>query len=172
MADRTMAGKTGTAAGQGWRDRRGSMAVEFAMIAPLLALILTTVIELGLAIITQFNVQEAVLAGANSASHNGWNAANIKTAVTSAYSRIPASGITVTRSCGCPSGSGITTLAQCDQDTANPNTCPAACGTSCSDGIIARKYVTITAQMNRPYSVSANFGISPTVTSTMRTKLP
>lgn len=167
-----MFGAMRAASRTGWRDKRGSMAVEFALIAPLLALILTAVIELGLAIITQFNVQEAVLAGANSASHNGWNAASIKTAVTSANSNILATNITVTRSCGCPSGSGITTVAQCDQDALNPNTCPTTCGTTCSDGIVARKYVTITAEITRPYSISSSFGISPTVKSTMRTKLP
>lgn len=148
------------------------MAVEFAMIAPLLALILTAIIELGLAIIVQFNVQEAVLAGANSASHNGWNAANIKTAVTSASSLVPATGVTVTRSCGCPSGTDIITDAQCDQDIASPNTCPAICAQNCADGIARRQYVTITAQITRPYSISSSFGISPTITSTMRSKLP
>ena len=154
------------------RSARGNAAVEFAIVAPLLAVILTAIVEIGLAIMAQFSVQEAVLAGANQASHNGWNAANIKTAITSSDAHVLATDITVTRFCGCPVGSAITTLAQCDQDLAAPNTCPATCSSTCSDGIVARQYAKIHATMARPGVLGQSFGLPATMGSNMTTKLP
>lgn len=154
------------------RSSCGNAAVEFAIVAPLLAVILTAIVELGLAIMGQFSVQEAVLAGANQASHNGWNAANIKTAITSSDPHIVATDIAVTRFCGCPVGHALTTVAQCDQDLAAPNTCPAGCSATCSDGIVARKYAEIHATMARPGVLGQSFGLPATVGSKMTTKLP
>ena len=155
------------------RNRRGNAAVEFALVAPLLTLILTAIIQFGLTILTQFTVQEAVLDGANYASHNSWNASSIQSAVTSSSSTIPLANVTVSRFCGCPVASAITTVAQCDQDTANPGTCPATCTTTkCSDGIVTRQYVSISASIPAPGVAKRLFGLPATVGSTMTTKLP
>ena len=154
------------------RSARGNAAVEFAIIAPLLAAMLVAVVQLGLAIMAQLSVQEAVLSGANKASHYGWDSAAITTAITASDPEIATADISVTRFCGCPEGSTITTKAQCDQDLAAPGTCPTTCSAICSDGIVTRKYAKIQASKARPGVFTKTFGLPTKVSSTMTTKLP
>ncbi len=140
------------------RCRRGIVAIEFAIIAPVLAIILVAVIEIGLATAAFFTVQEAALAGANYASHNGWDANAISGAVTQSTERadIVASPVPITY-CGCPSG---------------PKIAVSTCGQSCSDGLVTRKYVKVSASMSRPSVVMSSFGLPEDVTVTLVTRVP
>ncbi|MEN9718581.1 MAG: hypothetical protein RIQ99_1459 [Pseudomonadota bacterium] len=152
-------------------SRRGNAAIEFAIIAPLLALILAGTIEIGTTVITWFRVQEGVLDGANYASHNGWNATAITTAVTTSSPKLATATVSVTRFCGCPVGSNITKTADCDT-VSSPGVCPSGCSATCSDGVVNRKYAAITAAVPRTTYMTKSFGLPATVSVTMKTKLP
>jgi len=149
----------------------GNSAVEFAIIAPVLVLLLCAIIEFGLAISSYFIVQEGVLAGSNYASRKGWNATAISTAVTSSSPRMSSATVSVSRFCGCPSGTTLTTISQCDTDLANPG-CPSTCSTLCPDNFAARKYVTIAASLPRTKVVGKTFSLPNTISITMKAKLP
>jgi Flp pilus assembly protein TadG len=112
-------------------DSRGVAAIEFAMIVPVLLFMIVGVVDLGMGIYADMQVQNAAQAGAQYAIAHGYTASSISTAVTSATSF---SGITVSsgpsKFCGCPSSSGVTT---------------ATCGSTCSNGTSAGTYVTVSA---------------------------
>ena len=114
------------------RDGRGVAAVEFALAAPLLATILTVLVDFGFGFYEKMQVEVAAQAGAQYALLYGWNSASIQNAVTGAT---PLSGLTATpapaQSCGCPSGTAVAA---------------AACGSTCSNGLAAGTYVTVSAQ--------------------------
>lgn len=149
-------------------NRAGNAAVEFAIIAPMLVLLLGGIIEIGLAISTYFTVQEGMLAASNYASRKGWDATAITTAVKSSSPKLATATVTVSRFCGCPSGSSLTTVAQCPEATG----CPAACSNLCSDNFVARKYAVIAGSVPRTQIMGQTFGLPSTVSITMRTKLP
>ena len=103
-----------------WRDAdEGASAVEFGIIAPVLAAVLVPLIDLGLAFYQQMQVDDAAQAGAQYAMAHGWNTSAIQSAVT-----------------------GATALA-----TVSATPAPArSCGSTCDDGQSARTYVTVSAQ--------------------------
>lgn len=136
----------------------GTAAIEFALILPVLVLIVTGVVEIGLTVRDSMRVQEAVSAGALYADQHGFDAAKISTAVTSAVSgaaitAAPAPAV----SYGCPTASAITASAQ---------------GAACADGFYARTYVTVSAQMPRTQVFGAVFGLPDTLTATSTARLP
>ena len=140
--------------------QRGSVAVEFAIIGPLLAIILTAIIEIGLATAAWFTVQEAALAGANYASHKGFDASAISSAVISSTNKVQLTATpTPVSYCGCPSGTTIQTAGT-------------ICGGTCADGATVRRYVDVSASMGRPSVIGNNFGLPPTITVTLTTKVP
>lgn len=156
-----------------FRSRAGNAAVEFCIVAPLLVLLLGGIVEIGLAIRTSFMLQEGLLSGVNYASHKSWNANEIRTAVLSSSPRLSAATVTVTRSCGCPSGASITTVATCDADPANPGTCPAACVAICpSDQLTARKYATLEVRVPRQRVFGQSFGLPATMSAKMMARVP
>ncbi|MGH6839499.1 MAG: TadE/TadG family type IV pilus assembly protein [Methylocella sp.] len=115
------------------RDKRGSVAIEFALIGSALVLLLMAATDLSLAIRARAEVGNAARAGQEFAAINGWDApsgANIQTAATSATS-LP--GVTATPStfCGCATASGITQL---------------TCGSACAAGGTTGTYITVTVQ--------------------------
>ena len=116
----------------GLRDGRGVAAVEFALAAPLLATILTVLVDFGFGFYEKMQVEDAAQAGAQYALLNGWNQTNIQNAVTGATTL---SGLTATpapsESCGCPSGTAVAA---------------ATCGSTCANGLTAGTYVTVNAQ--------------------------
>jgi Flp pilus assembly protein TadG len=118
---------------------RGVTTIEFAFVAPALALFIIGIIDFGMGLWDQLQVRNAAQAGAVYASINGWDAtaAQIQSAVTNATGL---SAITASPSpswgCGClNTTSGIRA---------------AACGSVCADGSTAAHYVTVSAQA--PYS--------------------
>ena len=113
-------------------DVCGVAAIELAVIAPVLALMLVGMVDLGIGIYRKMQVQNAVQAGAQFAVLYGFNADLIAKAVLSAT---PAQGLTATpapsKSCGCPTTTSVTV---------------ATCGSPCSGGSVARTYVKVFAQ--------------------------
>ena len=113
-------------------DIRAVAAIEFAIIVPVLLFMMIAVVDFGMAIYSNMQVQNAAQAGAQYAIAHGFNANSISQAVTSA-TNLP--GITVsagpTKFCGCPSSAGVT------------NT---ACNSICSGGATPGTYVTVSAQ--------------------------
>lgn len=154
------------------RSDSGNAAVEFALIAPLLVLLLSGIVEIGLAVRTSYALHEGLLAGANQASHKGWDTTAIRSAITSSSPTLTKASISLTRFCGCPEGTSISTIATCDTDPANPGTCPGTCVAVCkSDGLTVRKYAVLSASVPRQSVFPQSFGLSPTLSSTMRTRL-
>lgn len=117
-----------------WRARDGIGAVEFALVASILVLILLGITDFGIGFWEQMQVGNAARAGAEYAARYGYDSTKVQTAATSATNL---SGVTASDSgqfCGCPSTStGITS---------------ATCGTACSNGDTAGTFVTVTAQVS------------------------
>jgi Flp pilus assembly protein TadG len=114
------------------RRRSGNAAIEFALIAPILAAMLVAMTDLGVALYENMEIRNAADAGVQYAIAKGWNSTAIQNAVTGAtgMSGVSASPVPV-QSCGCASG---TTIAS------------AACGSVCASGATAGTYVTVNAQ--------------------------
>jgi Flp pilus assembly pilin Flp len=119
------------------REERGVSAIEFALIAPVIAILIIGIIDFGMGLWRQMQVANAAEAGAAYAAAKGWNSTTggIENAVTSAtnFSAITASPApTWPPWCGCPNtSSGVTS---------------ATCGSNCGDGSLAGHYVTVQAQ--------------------------
>jgi Flp pilus assembly protein TadG len=111
--------------------RDGSAAVEFSIAAPVLTIILVPMVDIGMAVYQQMQVQDAAQAGAQYAMAHGWNSSSIQSAVTSATALSVSASPAPSKSCGCPDGSSVTA---------------ATCGSNCSDGRPAGSYVTVNAQ--------------------------
>jgi Flp pilus assembly protein TadG len=144
-----------------WRERGGVSAVEFAVAAPVLVALLIPLVDLGIALYEQVEVNTAAQAGADYAllKAPAFNSTAISSAVTGAtgFSAI-SSNPAPSQSCGCPSTTGITAA-----------TCGAVCGTGQSAGT----YVTVNAQASYTPMISYA-GLSGTITlssqSTVRIK--
>jgi len=132
-------------------ERRGSAAIEFALVSPIFIILLFGVVELGFASRDAMRVQDAAEAGALYAQVHGWDTAGIVSAVTHATD---ASGLTASPApytfCGCPGASGIS---------------PIDCGLLCADGSPPGQYITVSASMPR---LSVFPGKIATLPSTLR----
>jgi Flp pilus assembly protein TadG len=138
-------------------DISGAAAIEFSMLVPLVALMVTAVVDLGFGIYYKMQVEDAAQAGAEWAMRNGFDASAISTAVTAATnsSAISASP-TPTTFCGCATSSSIST---------------ATCGSTCAGGAQAGTYASVSAQ--RTYNTILSYPIFPssynfTATATAR----
>ncbi len=98
---------------------KGSAALEVGIIFPIFLALIVGVIDYGAAIFKMMEVGYAAQVGANYALTNGFNAANIEAAVTSATALANVTAPAPTSACGCASTSGITA---------------ATCGTTCPNG--------------------------------------
>lgn len=126
--------RTAKAADGGSRDgrRRGSAAVEAALILPVLLLMLTALYDLGFTAFEAMQVQSAADAGAQYAAGSGWDPAAITNAVTSATG---GSNITATpapsRFCACSAGGTLVDI---------------ACTATCPGGDAPGVYALVSAQ--------------------------
>jgi len=113
------------------RGTAGTAAVEFAVLASLLVLLMAAITDLGMAFYRGIQVRNAAQAGAAYAMAKGYNASSIANAIQNAttFSQITASPAP-TQLCGCPTTAGITT---------------ATCGSICAGGSTAGTYVTASA---------------------------
>jgi Flp pilus assembly protein TadG len=111
--------------------RDGNAAVEFSLAAPVLTIMLVPMVDIGMGVYQQMQVQDAAQAGAQYAMAHGWNSSSIQSAVTSATALSVSATPAPSKSCGCPDGSSVSA---------------ATCGSTCSDGQPAGSYVTVSAQ--------------------------
>lgn len=114
----------------------GVSALEFALVAPFLALLVIGIVDFGIALWRQTEVGGAANAGAEYAAIHGWNQSAIASAVKSAtgFAAISASPAP-SEVCGCPDpNAGIV------QQGTPP------CTLICSDGSSAGTYAIVSAQ--------------------------
>ncbi len=140
----------------------GVAALEFALVAPFLLLLLVGVVQLGLAMYQSMQVNAAVGGGVVYAAARGFDPAGISAAVTSAAS-LPASFGAVTATpapaafCGCPDAAGSVTVL----GSAPP------CSTAvCADGTAAGTYVQVGATLDRLVLLPISFGLPDTFAAT------
>ena len=112
-------------------SRQGTAAVEFAVAVPIMAVIFVPLIDIGMAVYQQMQVQDAAQAGAQYAMAHGWNSSAIQSAVTGATGLTVSATPAPSKTCGCPDDSGIS---------------PAACTAACPNGSAPGTYVTVGAQ--------------------------
>lgn len=128
------------------RDRKGAAAAEFALVVPLLALMVILSVDIGMGVFSKMQVEDAAQAGAQYAILHGFDSTSISSAVTSATNN---SGISASPApsqfCGCPSLTGVTST---------------SCSSICSTGNAPGTYVTVSAQGS--YSTLVNYAIVPT----------
>lgn len=126
-------------------DTSGVAAIEFGIVVPILVLMVVATVDIGMGFYRKMQVEDAAQAGAQWAIKNGFDANAITNAVTAATSATSISvSPTPVQFCGCATGSTITT---------------ATCGTTCSGGVQAGTYTTVSAQMT--YSTILPYGIFP-----------
>ncbi len=142
-----------------WRDDAGNPAIELALLAPPLILLMIGIADYGAAVYRKMQVQHAAQAGAEYAIKNGFSATPISNAVTGAttYASISATPAPA-QSCGCAAGTTITA---------------ATCGSTCAGGVTAGTYVTVSAQATYstliPYPGIAN-SFTLSAAATVRTQ--
>ena len=85
------------------RIRLGTVAIEFALIVPVLLMLLVGVVEVGHGVYQAMQVMDAAEAGGLYVAKHGWNSAAISAAVVNATGE---SGMTASPApsqfCGCP----------------------------------------------------------------------
>lgn len=114
------------------RQAGGNAALEMALIAPVLVLLLVGIADFGMAVYRKMQVQHAAQAGAEYAMVHGFSSAAITTTVTAATALTGIAALPApAQSCGCATG---TTVAA------------ATCGTNCATGTAAGVYVTVSAR--------------------------
>ncbi len=126
--------------------RDGNAAVELALLSPLLVILLTGTIALGLGVYQAMQVQAAAEAGALYAANNGTaNLAAIEAAVTNATGTpgITASPIPVVY-CGCPQTAGIVSQGS-------------NCTTPCAGGAAPGQYIKVSATITRTNLISSSY---------------
>jgi len=157
-------------------DDRGIAAIEFAIIAPLFCLLFVAAIDIGSAVYTRFKLDAAVSAGANYALINAANVSSTNGATLGSNiaaiveNRIVVNnGPTVTVSGGTSTTPGTQTTGgtnapadscYCPTGTTTSFTWGAAqtCGSACSGGGRAGKFVTVVA--TRTYNpIFSNYGL-------------
>jgi Flp pilus assembly protein TadG len=124
---------------------RGSAAVEFGIITPVLVLMAVCSIDFGIGFYRYLQVESAAGAGARYAAIHGFDATTMANAITAATSNLAISASPApTQFCGCPSSTGITV---------------AACGSTCTGGLPVGTYVTASAQST--YNPIINYRLLP-----------
>ncbi|MFE1597638.1 TadE/TadG family type IV pilus assembly protein [Methylobacterium sp. ID0610] len=148
----------GRLAARARRHAGGAMAVEFALLTPILLVLATAATDLALAIRVQICLANAARAGIQYAALRGYDAAGIADAAGSATTLTPA--VTVSRYCGCPTRTGIAQH---------------GCGGSCASGLPPGSYAQVVTRFDHrpifdfPWNQALTSGFLPlTVTLVIR----
>jgi hypothetical protein len=124
---------------------RGGVAVEFALLSPLLALMFTGLVDLGFGAYESMQVQAAAAAGAQYAFKYTWDAAAIAAAVTNSTG---AEGVVASPAplqfCACPSAGSLAEV---------------GCSATCPDGSPPGLYARVSAQLQ--YSTILSYPALP-----------
>jgi len=111
---------------------RGTAAIEFAIVGPMLVVMMVCTMDLGAGMFRKMQVQNAAQAGAMYAALHGFAPSSISSAVTNATGLSDiSSSPEPSQFCGCASNSGVASI---------------ACTSTCSGGSIPGTYVTVSAQ--------------------------
>lgn len=106
-------------------------AIEMALVAPLLILMIVGMADYAAATYRRMQVQHAAQAGADFAMRNTFDVALIGNAVANAAGGDITATPAPAETCGCASGSTVTV---------------AICGTACASGFTAGTYINVSAQ--------------------------
>ena len=113
--------------------RRGTVAIEFALVAPFFLTLLGGMVELGFASYQAMEAQDAAEAGALYAAKHGYDAAGISAAVVNASgSGGVAASPAPTVFCGCPGTAGVSAI---------------SCASTCASGDQPGQYVRVNASV-------------------------
>ena len=132
-------------------DRRAVAMIEFAVVMPILVLLLLPLVDLGLGFYVKTQLMTAAEAGAQWAFVNGWNGTSTttQTSILSAVSNATGLGAVSASpapvlACGCADGTNIT--------YSSPGSAfsPSACSglTACASGQKPGAYVTVSTQVS------------------------
>lgn len=105
---------------------KGTSAIEFGLLAPILLIMLLGLIDFGFAWIKKMELSSAARAGAQYALLEGYDSTTVQSVVTNATNLTDITFDTLTTYCQCEDGTSVT------------------CGDTCTDGSSNRKWVTIT----------------------------
>ena len=125
-----------------WKERRAVALIEFAIVMPILVILLLPLADLGMAFYVKTQVMTAAQAGAEFAFlHSGWTTTTVQSAVTGATSLSVSATPAPSVKCGYISGTTITYL--------SGSWTQSACVASTSCGSVAcGAYVQVNAQSN------------------------
>lgn len=98
-----------------WRvDRAGNVAVEFALVCPVVLMLLAGIVDYGLAINSKMNLSSAVRAGLQHAMQDGVGLVQVEQSVLSALNgNTEDAAVTTTQICECPDGSAVDCFDTC-----------------------------------------------------------
>jgi len=137
------------------RSVSGTVAIEFALLVPVLLMLIAITAELGLAMYESMQVNNAVEAGMVYAAKNGFDAPGINSAVVNATGT---PGITAAPApaqfCGCPGAGGIV-----EETCVSPP--------PCADGSPVGQYARISASLGHQ-AILPNIGLPLPTTLTAR----
>lgn len=114
-----------------FRDDRGTLAVEFGLLAPVFLILIMAVADFGVAALELSNIRGAARAGLQAVLADAGDTDN---AAFIAETAAPLADVTVAAVCFCPDGNEI------------------VCGETCGDGA-ARRFVTVTVSRDLPLLV-------------------
>ncbi|HEX3667024.1 MAG TPA: TadE/TadG family type IV pilus assembly protein [Rhizomicrobium sp.] len=149
-----------------WRSRSGVAAIEFAFLMPVFLILFVGIVDLGMMLVQDYRLDQAVAAGeeyaaVNGSSVNSTNGASLASSIATAVENangtawandvvVVNNGPSVTVASGTATSGGTASNADsCYCPTGSPPNwtwgSAATCGSSCSGGSTAGKFVTITA---------------------------
>jgi Flp pilus assembly protein TadG len=136
-------------------SRRGAAAVEFALLAPIVAAVLAGVANYGMAMFEKMQLESAARAGAQMAITARTGTAAIEDAVINATSlSLTSSNITLTESCWCADSSATAT-----------------CGVTCGDGDPAQYFMDVSVTTTFDYLFGFDYLVGTDTTLTGSAKV-
>ena len=109
------------------KNPSGNVAIEFAIILPIVFLMLSGVLNFGLILANQNQLNAVASVGMLYAFGNSSSPAAVKTAMQNATTNLTPLTVTATQFCQCSNGTNI------------------ACSKTCTGGVVPGTYVTVTA---------------------------